>query len=289
MAFAEGISNPVSFLKMHGLGNDFVIIDGRVDDFTPSVKFLTAVANRKRGVGYDQLVVLRRPKKAGADVFISIYNADGSEVGACGNVTRCVARLMFKELGRTNCVVETKVAMLKAWEDSPGLIAVDFGEPRLDWNQIPMAREVDTLHAPVASGGLFAPCCVNVGNPHAVFFVPDAEAVALAEVGPHLENDPIFPERCNIEVATVLAPDRIRMRVWERGCGITEACGTGSLATLVAAVRRKLSARRATIVLDGGELVIEWRDDNHLLLIGSASLSFSGAISADFGNDERSV
>jgi diaminopimelate epimerase len=134
---------------------------------------------------------------------------------------------------------------------------------------------------------LFAPCCVNVGNPHAVFFVPDVGTVDLSNVGPHLENDPIFPERCNIEIAQILAPDRIRMRVWERGTGITEACGTGACATLVAAVRRGLSARRATIVLDGGELVIEWRDNNHVIMIGPDSLSFSGEISRDFGDEER--
>ena len=276
------IAGSLSFLKMHGLGNDFVVIDGRTNGFAPSEKFLRAVANRKRGVGCDQFVFLRKPKSPQADVYMEMYNADGSTIGACGNATRCIARLMFKELGRKNCVVETVSGLLAAKEDSSGLIAVDFGTPRLDWNDIPLAREADTLLAPVASGGFFAPCCVNMGNPHAVFFVPDVDSVALTEVGPNLENHPMFPERCNIEFAQVLAPDRIRMRVWERGTGITEACGSGACATLVAAVRRGLSARRATIVLDGGELVIEWRDDNHVLMIGPASLSFSGTLAEEF-------
>jgi diaminopimelate epimerase len=291
MSFAENAAGSLPFLKMNGLGNDFVIFDGRESGFEPSVKFLRAIGNRKLGIGCDQIIVLLKPKNQKADVlqkadvYMAIYNMDGSHVQACGNATRCVATLMFKELGRKKCVIETVAGLLNAWEDSPGLIAVDFGEPRLEWNEIPLAREVDTLHTPVASGGLFAPCCVNVGNPHAVFFVPDVGAIALSEVGPHLENDPIFPERCNIEIAQVLSPDRIRMRVWERGAGITDACGTGSMATLIAAVRRGLTKRRATIVLDGGELVIEWRDDNHVLLIGPASFSFSGVVAEDLGND----
>jgi diaminopimelate epimerase len=281
------IANTLNFLKMQGLGNDFAVFDGRSNGLTPSQNFLRAVADRKRGIGCDQIIVMLLPKSPEADVHMAIYNMDGSRVEACGNATRCVAGLMFEEFGRNNCVIETTAGFLKAWEDPSGLIAVDIGEPRLGWQEIPMAREVDTLTAPVASGGLFAPCCVNVGNPHAVFFVPDVGAVALSEVGPHLENDPIFPNRCNIEIAQILAPDRIRMRVWERGTGITEACGTGACATLVAAVRRCLSARRATIVLDGGELVIEWRDDNHVIMIGPDSLSFSGEISRDFGDEER--
>ncbi|MFA5040505.1 MAG: diaminopimelate epimerase [Bdellovibrionales bacterium] len=278
------IAASLSFLKMHGLGNDFVVFDGRTDGFTPSEKFLRAVANRKRGVGCDQIIVMHKPSCADANVHMAIYNMDGTRVQACGNATRCIASLMFKELGRKNCVIETVAGLLKATQEDSGLISVDMGEPRFDWKDIPLAREADTLTAPVASGGLFAPCCVNVGNPHAVFFVPNAEGVALAEVGPNLETHPMFPQRCNIEVAQILAPDRIRMRVWERGTGITEACGSGACATLVAAVRRNLSQRRATIVLDGGELVIEWRDDNHIMMIGPASMSFSGTLDKAFAS-----
>ncbi|MFA4995084.1 MAG: diaminopimelate epimerase [Bdellovibrionales bacterium] len=287
MAFPKNIDLALPFLKMDGLGNDFVVFDGRLNGFSPTEKFLRAVADRKRGIGCDQVIVLRRPESPQADVHMDIYNRDGSQVGACGNATRCIASLMFAELERNNCIIETIAGFLKAWEDPSGLIAVDFGAPRFVWNEIPLAREVDTLHVPVAYGGLEDPCCVNVGNPHAVFFVPDVDAVNLMEVGPRLENDPMFPERCNIEIAQILASDRIRMRVWERGTGITEACGSGSCATLVAAVRRNLSARRATVVLDGGELVIEWRDDNHILMIGPASLDYRGVVAEDIGDEER--
>ena len=275
------------FYKMHGLGNDFVVFDARYGSLDVSEVFLRAVANRKRGVGCDQVIVLRLPQNAEADVHMSIYNMDGTQVGACGNATRCVAMILFQETKRDVCTIETIAGFLKAWKDDTGLIAVDFGKPTFDWKAIPLARDVDTVRAPVSAGALSAPCCVNVGNPHAVFFVPDVDAVPLAEVGPILETDPIFPERCNIEIAQILSPDRIRMRVWERGTGITEACGSGSCATLVAAVRRELSARRATIVLDGGELVIEWRDDDHIIMVGPAALSFTGAIAEDFGHDEK--
>lgn len=290
MSCGKNVAGSLPFLKMDGLGNDFIVIDCRENGFVPSDEFLRAVANRKRGVGCDQFLLLRKPASPEADVFMEIYNSDASVVRACGNGTRCLAKLMFEELGRDNCVIETGAGLLKAWKDISGLIAVDFGEPNLTWDKIPLARDVDTLHAPIASGGLFAPCCVNVGNPHAVFFVPDVNDVTLAETGSILETDPMFPERCNIEIAQILAPDRIRMRVWERGTGITEACGTGACATLVAAVRRGLSARRATIVLDGGELVIEWREsDNRILMIGPASLSFKGVLADEFCYEAQSA
>ena len=272
---------------MDGLGNDFVVFDGRLNGFSPTTSFLRAISDRKRGIGCDQVIVLRKPNSPQADVRMEIYNRDGSQVGACGNATRCIASLMFRVLGRKNCIVETLAGLLEAWDDPSGLIAVDWGAPRLAWNEIPLAQEVDVLCAPVSCGGLSAPCCVNVGNPHAVFFVPDIDAVPLSEVGPRLENDPMFPERCNIEIAQILAPDRIRMRVWERGTGITEACGTGACATLVAAVRRNLSSRCATIVMDGGELIIEWREGDRLLMVGPAALSFSGVVAEGFGCNEE--
>ncbi len=272
---------------MDGLGNDFVVFDGRLNGFSPSKNFLCAIADRKRGIGCDQVVVLRKPQSPQADVRMDIYNRDGSQVGACGNATRCIASLMFRVLGRKNCIIETLSGLLEAWDDPSGLIAVDWSAPRLMWDEIPLSRDVDTLHVPVSFGGLEDACCVNVGNPHAVFFVSDVDAVALSEVGPRLENDPMFPERCNIEIAQILAPDRIRMRVWERGTGITEACGTGACATLVAAVRRNLSSRRATIVMAGGNLIIEWREDGRLLMVGPANLSFSGVVAEGFGGHEE--
>ncbi len=232
---------------MHGFGNDFVIIDARRSAFVADAQKLQAIADRKRGIGCDQVIVLRQPKSPDAHVFMEISNADGSIVKACGNATRCVARLLFGELKRKECVIETLAGLLPVYEEASGLIAVDFGKPLTAWNEIPLAREVDTLHVPLSLGMLSDPCCVSMGNPHAVFFVKDTEAMPLHELGPQLEHNPLFPERCNIEAAQVFAPDKIRMRVWERGAGITEACGSGACATLVAAVRRGLSARAARL------------------------------------------
>jgi diaminopimelate epimerase len=268
---------------MHGLGNDFVIFDGRKQAFAPDRKALIALADRHKGIGYDQLVIMLKPRTAGTDVYLDMYNSDGSEQRACGNVTRCIARLMFAELGRKQCVIETVSGLLPVHEESPGMIAVDFGPPRLAWNEIPLAKPVaDTLHVPLQLGPLNDPCCVNMGNPHAVFFVSDVGAIPLAELGPKLETDALFPDRCNIEIAQMIAPDRIRMRVWERGAGITMACGSGACATLVAAVRRGLSKRRATIVMDGGEAIVEWRADDHVILIGPTSMVYRGELDDEF-------
>jgi diaminopimelate epimerase len=273
-----------AFLKMHGLGNDFVIFDGREQPFTPDKAALIALAGRHTGIGCDQIIILHKPRAPGADVYLDMYNSDGSSLRACGNVTRCIAKLMFEELGRKHAVIETAAGLLPVSVDNAtGLIAVDFGPPRLDWKDIPLAREADTLHLPLALGPLADACGVNMGNPHAVFFVPDVEKTSLAELGPKLENDSLFPDRCNIEIAHILAPDRIRMRVWERGAGLTGACGSGACATLVSAVRRGLSARRAAIIMDGGEVIVEWREkDNHVILIGPAAMVYRGELDDEF-------
>lgn len=265
------------FLKMHGLGNDFVIIDSRSDGYVPNAEACRKIADRRRGVGCDSIIVMAQPADANADVFMHIFNSDGSTAGACGNAARCVAKLLFAETGRARCVVQTVSGLLEAWAVNDDLIAVDFGAPRLQWQEIPLAESVDTLSVPINAGGLSDPCCVNMGNPHAVFFTPDVTAVPLNVVGPKLETHPIFPDRCNIEIAQIINRSRIRMRVWERGAGITEACGSGACAVLVAAVRRGLSERAAEIVLDGGTLSIEWRDDGHVVMTGPAELSFRGA------------
>lgn len=265
------------FYKMHGLGNDFVIFDSRSDGFIPDAKTCQLIADRHCGVGFDQTIMLLRPERPDVDVRIVIKNADGSEVNTCGNATRCVGRLMFEETGKNAITVQTNAGLLKVTKDAGDLIAVDFGTPWLAWNEIPLAKDCDTLNVPVAVDGYKTPCCVSMGNPHAVFFVPDAEQVPLAAVGPKLEHDPMFPERCNIEFAHIINRTRIRMRVWERGTGITQACGSGACATLIAAVRRDLSDRRAVIVLDGGELTIEWREsDGHVLMAGPAAMPFKG-------------
>jgi diaminopimelate epimerase len=196
-----------------------------------------------------------------------------------------VADLLFAEQKSQKAVIETIAGLLHTWQAEPGRISVDFGEPKLGWDEIPLAKSIDTLNVPISAGALYSPCCVNMGNPHAVFFVPDVKAIDLPVVGPKLETDPMFPKHCNIEIAQILSPDRILMRVWERGAGITEACGSGACAVLVAAIRRGLSERRASVVLDGGELVIEWRADNHVIMTGSASFSYSGELSIDFGDE----
>ncbi|MDD3182273.1 MAG: diaminopimelate epimerase [Alphaproteobacteria bacterium] len=272
----------VDFIKMHGLGNDFVIIDGRDNGFLPSQEFCLRVADRHRGVGYDQLIVLDKPKNPTADLYMHIYNCDGSPAGACGNATRCVAKLLFKETGKQQAVIQTVTELLNVWQESDDIIAVEFGPPKLEWQDIPLEREQNTLCLPFIGLDVPEACCVNVGNPHAVFFVPDAMDIPLKELGPQLEHDSIFPNRCNIEFAQILDPTHIRMCVWERGTGITQACGSAALATLVAAVRRGLSQRKATIHMDGGDLMIEWRkSDEHIILSGTATLSFTGTLSEE--------
>ncbi len=268
------------FVKMHGLGNDFVILDARMGPLpaTFDAARVAAIADRHTGVGCDQLVVIEPARNATADAWMTIYNADGSRVAACGNATRCVARLLMAENGRDWVVIETEAGLLDAEARADGLVAVDMGAARLDWREVPVARAMDTLHLDLTAGPLADPVGVSMGNPHAVFFVEDAAAIDLAAWGPGLERDPLFPERANIEVAQILGDGRIRMRVWERGTSITRACGTGACATLVAAARRGLAGRSAELVLDGGSLHIEWMADDHVMMTGPAVLSFSGRL-----------
>lgn len=268
----------LSFLKMHGLGNDFVVIDARRQEVALDEATARRIADRRQGIGCDQLILIEPARSKLADAFMRIRNADGGEVEACGNATRCVADLLMKEKGERHVVIETVAGLLDAEAAGEGMISVDMGAARLDWREIPLAKPMDTLRLDFALGGLADPVAVNIGNPHAVFFVRDAEAVDVAALGPVIERHPLFPERINVEVATVLSPERIRMRVWERGAGITRACGTGACATLVAAARRKLTGRRAEVILDGGSLEIEWLPDNHLRMTGPVAVSFSGKL-----------
>jgi diaminopimelate epimerase len=238
------------------------------------------IADRRRGVGCDQLIVLERRRSEAADVFMRIYNPDGSEAGACGNATRCVAGRLMQERGVDRIVVETISGLLETHAADGGDITVDMGEVRTDWRDIPLAAPCDTLHMPLEFGPISDPVGVNIGNPHAVFFVDsvDNDAVWLDGVGPMLECAPLFPERANIEIVQVLAPDRLRMRVWERGAGITLACGSGACAALVAAARRGFTGRSADVVLDGGTLRIEWLENNRVLMTGAWVESFHGEI-----------
>jgi diaminopimelate epimerase len=266
------------FLKMHGLGNDFVVLDARAQALALDGKAARAIADRHTGVGCDQLLILEKPKSPRADVFMRIRNADGGEAEACGNGTRCIAALLMRETGKERAVVETVAGLLEARAASGGRVGVDMGAARLHWRDIPLARECDTLHVPLSLGPLVDPVCTSLGNPHATFFVADAEAIDLAALGPRLERDAIFPERANIGVVQVLSATRLRFRVWERGAGITVACGTGACAALVAAARRGLAERKAEILLDGGPLEIEWREDGHVLMTGPVAVSFSGTL-----------
>jgi diaminopimelate epimerase len=265
------------FIKMHGLGNDFIVFDCRQAPLRLEDAQVRALADRKTGIGCDQLITLLPDIKN--DTFMRIQNADGEEVDACGNATRCVGALLLAETGAGEARVNTNAGVLVCTPtDDPNVISVDMGTPQLDWQAIPVARETDTVTATYSHAGHVGPGLVNVGNPHAVFFVEDAEAVDVARIGPKIETDTFFPERTNVEFASLIEPGLIRMRVWERGVGITRACGTGACATMVAASRRGLVERAATIRLDGGDLQLHWDDNDHIVMTGPVATSFHGQV-----------
>ncbi|MFQ5972022.1 MAG: diaminopimelate epimerase [Alphaproteobacteria bacterium] len=266
------------FIKMHGLGNDFVVFDARAEPFRLDRSARRAIADRHMGVGCDQLISIEAPRDPRAQAFMRIHNADGGEVGACGNGTRCVARLLFAELGRETVTIETAAGLLQAVAVPDGQITVDMGPARTDWREIPLARPADTEQLPVSLGPLARPVGVNIGNPHAVFVVDDAEDVDLETFGPKLERHELFPERANIGIAHLAGPDSLRLRVWERGVGITRACGTGACAAVVAAARRGLTGRQAVVRLDGGELAVAWLPNGHVTMTGPADISFTGRL-----------
>jgi diaminopimelate epimerase len=268
----------IPFIKMHGLGNDFVVLDARERALMLSVEAARAIADRHRGVGCDQILIIEPPKNPRADAFMRIRNADGGEAEACGNGARCVADLLMHATRRDRVVIETVAEMLAAARAAGGRVTVDMGEPHTGWRDIPLARDCDTLHVPLALGALSDPVCTSMGNPHATFFVKDATAIDLASLGPRLEHNPIFPARANIGVAQVLSPTRLRLRVWERGDGLTLACGSGACAALVAACRRGLTERNAEAIADGGTLEIEWGADNHVVMTGPVATSFEGTL-----------
>ena len=264
----------VSFTKMHGLGNDFVMLDARetrLPEMTETAA--AAIADRRKGVGCDQLILLQ--PSASADFRMRIFNSDGSEVEACGNAARAVALLHGAP-----AEVETAGGIIRL-EPREGGASVDMGRPRFDWDAIPLAYAMDTAALPVAWDELASPAAVNVGNPHLVFFVEDKDAVPLDQLGPRIESDPLFPARINVNVATVESRERIRLRVWERGAGLTRACGTGACATAVAAIRRGLVAREVEVVLPGGPLTIAWPEGGSLTMTGPATESFRGSFEWD--------
>ena len=268
------------FIKMQGLGNDFVVFDGRTASVALDPARLRAIADRRSGVGCDQIIVIG-PGADGADAGMEIRNADGSFAEACGNGARCIALLLMDESGRDRVTIDTAAGAIECRRAGDGLIVVDMGPARLEWRDIPLAREMDTLELDLGYPDLGPAVAVGMGNPHAVHFVDDAEAVDVAGLGPRIEKHDLFPARTNVEFAEVTGRDRIRLRVWERGVGITLACGTGACATAVAAARRGLTGRCVEIALDGGDLHIEWRDDGHVLMTGPAGISFRGVLPED--------
>jgi len=274
-----------SFRKMNGLGNDFVVLDSRARALALAPEIVRVIADRKEGIGCDQLIALEPSDKA--DVFMRIWNADGGEVEACGNAARCVAAVIATEQGRSQVSIETEDQVLGAALGGDGNVTIDMGVPRLAWDEIPLAEpfhdtsRIELQAGPIDAPVLHSPGAVNVGNPHALFFVEDTEAIDLAGIGPMLECHPLFPERANISLVQVMSPDHLKVRTWERGAGLTRACGTAACASAVAAVRRDLAGRKVTVSLPGGDLLIEWREaDGHVLMTGPYELDFEGTLPA---------
>ncbi len=265
------------FIKMHGLGNDMLIVDARTRPLAVGEAGTRMLADRHSGIGFDQMITLEPADDA--DVRVRIFNSDGAEVEACGNAMRCVARLLM-DRDDNALTIRSAAGLLEARRsaNNPEHFSVDMGPARAGWQDIPLARECDTDHVPLSLGPLADPVAVNMGNPHAVFFVNDVDSVPLAELGPTLEHDPIFPERANIGVAQVNGTDTLRLRVWERGAGLTLACGSGACAAGVAAHRRGLTGRTVRVQVERGELLIEWRADGHVIMSGPAEESYRGSV-----------
>jgi diaminopimelate epimerase len=275
----------MKLFKMNGLGNSFAIFDARDrGGLSLSVEQARAIADPRAGVGCDQVIAIE--KSIRGDAFMRIWNADGSEVAACGNATRCVGWLLLNETGLDSVTIETLAGRLKAERRGHDTVSVDMGSPLLKWEEIPIAKPMDTRRLDLTIGALDAPVlhspgAVNMGNPHCVFFVEDVAAVPVERLGPMIENHSLFPERTNVGFAEIRARDMIRFRVWERGVGVTRACGTGACAAVVAATRRGLVDRHAIVKLDGGDLIVEWREsDDHVLMTGPIELEFEADMDA---------
>jgi diaminopimelate epimerase len=269
----------IPFRKMHGLGNDFVIFDARRTPIALDEASARAVADRRLGIGCDQVIVLERAKKTG-DALMRIFNADGNEVEACGNAARCVARLLMQEKDSLVVELESPGGLLFCSDAGDSRVTVDMGIPRFDWREIPLAEAADTNALPLGIEGLeLRAAAVSVGNPHCVVFVDNAEVAPVAEIGPRIERHALFPERTNVEFVSTVEAGKLRMRVWERGVGITRACGTGACASVAIAARRGLAPRTCEVVLDGGSLTVDWRTaDDHICLTGAADFVFSGEV-----------
>ncbi|MEM9497118.1 MAG: diaminopimelate epimerase [Pseudomonadota bacterium] len=261
-------------MKMHGLGNDFVVFDARVRPVTVTAALARALGDRHRGIGFDQLALIETWQDS---VRLRFWNADGSISAACGNATRCIARHIMQETGQSELLLATDRGVLRARDAGDGLTSVNMGVPQLNWQDVPLSEEVDTLELPMEG----APVATGMGNPHCTFFVDNAEKVALEQFGPRYEHHHLYPERTNVQVATVLAPDRIRVRVWERGTGITRASGSSSCAVVVAAARRGMTGRSVVVELDGGDLQINWREDG-VWMTGATTHVCDGRLTSEF-------
>ncbi len=275
--------NEVAFIKMNGLGNDFAIFDGRQNPLKLTASQAAFVADRADGVGCDQVIVME--PSARADVFMRILNADGSEVDACGNATRCVGRLVAGELNRAGITIETNAGVLIAQMIGDDQVTVDMGVPKFGWQEIPLSEEfrdtrmIELQIGPIDKPLLHSPSVVNVGNPHCIFWVDDIEGFDLERFGPMLEHHPLFPEQANISLAEVTSKSALKLKVWERGVGLTKACGTAACAAAVAAVRKRLTGRNVAVSLPGGDLQILWREaDDHILMTGPIEVEFSGKV-----------
>ncbi len=276
----------IPFVKMNGLGNEIVVVDLRASSRIFKAEEIEAIA-ADRPSRFDQMMVLHAPKTKGTDAFVRIYNADGSEVGACGNGTRCVGWLLAKELARTNFKIETKAGVLETQIKDLGVITVDMGEPKFGWQDIPLAEEfrdtrgIELQIGPIDDPVLHSPSAVNVGNPHVIFWVDDVDAYDLGRFGPMLEHHPIFPERANISLAQITSPSSLTLRTWERGAGLTLACGSAACAAAVSAARKELTGRKCKVSLPGGDLDIEWAANNHILMSGPAEFEYEGILDLD--------
>ena len=271
----------MKFIKMHGLSNDFIMVDLRQGGALPEKERIAALTNRKTGIGCDQFIPILPAKSDKADCFMRIFNApDASEAEACGNATRCVADLLMRESGKETCVVETVAGYLNCSRADDGNITVDMGVPKLDWKDIPLSKEMDTLNIETPLVGWPPGVGVNIGNPHCVFFLPEkVETIDLPNIGPKVEHSSLFPQKTNVEFCNILDKKTIRMRVWERDAGETAACGSGACATAVAAMRRGLVERKCRVILNGGPLDFHWReDDDHILMTGPAEYVFEGKV-----------
>ena len=273
-AMSQKNTSTLPFMKMHGLGNDFVVVDARAGDIEITPKMAKGIGDRHFGVGFDQLAVI---SSRDTGPHLTFFNADGSLSAACGNATRCVARYLMAESGETALTLTTDRGELQAKTQPGKPVSVNMGHPQLEWSEVPLAQEMDTLHLPIAG----TPTATGMGNPHCTFFVPDVDTVDLPAFGPQHEHHPLYPQRTNVQVAQILGPDHIRMRVWERGVGVTWASGSSSCACAVAAHRRGLTGRKVRIDLDGGTLMIDWRDDG-VWMTGPTAHVFSGTFTPAF-------